>query len=109
MLHNIKLKLAGRNNPVVPSDATDARLIPVVPFGMSVSLFFVVTYVACVLFYLLFPDLVQTHALLAQFLPGFRLLDWPSFFIGLAESFAYGWYVALVFGPLFNFFAGRYR
>lgn len=68
-----------------------------------------ITYVACILFYLAAPNLVQTHALLSLFLPGFRLLDWPSFFIGLAESFAYGWYVALIFGPLFNFFAGRYR
>jgi hypothetical protein len=107
MLHNITLKAADHSNPAAQSGATGARLIPVVPFGMSVSLFFVVTYVACILFYLLFPDLVQTHALLAQFLPGFRLLDWPSFFIGLAESFAYGWYVALIFGPLFNYFVGR--
>ena len=103
MAHNITSK------PAAQSGATRASLIPVVPLGMSVSLFFVITYVACIVFYLLFPDLVQTHALLALFLPGFRLLDWPSFFIGFAESFAYGWYVALIFGPLFNFFAGRYR
>lgn len=107
MAHDITSNPANRGIPVAPSDARRAPLIPVVPLGLSVSLFFVVTYVACIVFYLLFPDLVRTHALLALFLPGFSLLDWPSFFIGLAESFAYGWYVALIFGPLFNFFAGR--
>lgn len=109
MLHNITLKTAGHGNPAAQSDATRARLIPLIPFGMSVSLFFVVTYTGCIVFYLLFPDLVRTHALLSQFLPGFTLLNWPSFFLGLAESFGYGWYVALIFGPLFNFFVGRYR
>jgi hypothetical protein len=40
--------------------------------------------------------------------PGFTWLNWPSFFLGLVETFAYGWYVALVFGPLYNFFAARF-
>jgi hypothetical protein len=44
----------------------------------------------------------------AKLLPGFTWLTWPSFFLGLVESFAYGWYVALIFGPLFNFFASRF-
>ncbi|MBI2717661.1 MAG: hypothetical protein HY245_01345 [Rhizobiales bacterium] len=83
--------------------------MPVVPLGLSLSLFLVVTYVACIVFYLLFPGSARMSALLSLFLPGFQLLDWPSFFIGLAESFAYGWYVALVFGPLFNFFTAKYR
>jgi hypothetical protein len=47
--------------------------------------------------------------MLTLFLPGFELLNWRSFFIGLAESFGYGWYVALIFGPLYNFFALRRR
>ena len=42
-----------------------------------------------------------------RLLPGFTWLSWPSFLLGLAESFAYGWYIALVFGPLYNFFAAR--
>ena len=35
-------------------------------------------------------------------LPGFKLLNWWSFFLGLIESFGYGWYVALIVGPLYN-------
>jgi hypothetical protein len=28
--------------------------------------------------------------------------------LGLVESFAWGWYVSLIFGPLYNFFAIRF-
>ena len=84
-------------------------LIPVLALGMGLGLFLVVSYLLCVLFYLVFPGLVLNHAVLALFLPGFKLLDWPSFLLGTIESFGYGWYVALVFGPLYNFFAARSR
>lgn len=84
----------------------DHLTIPVLPFGLGLSAFFAISYAACILFYILFPGLVINHAVLSLFLPGFRLLDWPSFFLGLIESIGYGWYVALIFGPLFNFFNG---
>jgi hypothetical protein len=44
-----------------------------------------------------------------RLLPGFTWLTWPSFLLGVVESFVYGWYVALIFGPLFNFFAARFK
>lgn len=44
-----------------------------------------------------------------QFLPGFTWLSPGTFLLGLVESFAYGWYVALVFVPLFNFFNARFQ
>jgi hypothetical protein len=47
------------------------------------------------------------HSALSIFLPGFKLLTWPDFFLGLVESIGWGWYVALVFGPLYNYFAAR--
>ena len=46
--------------------------------------------------------------MLTTLLPGFELLSWRSFVLGLVESFAWGWYVALIFGPLYNFFALRW-
>ena len=82
-------------------------LIPVVTFGLSLSLFLAISYVLCVIGYLLFPSLPISHSSLALFLPGFELLNWRTFFLGLGESFAWGWYVALIFGPLYNFFAWR--
>jgi hypothetical protein len=101
-----------RSNPAaagVPLAAHAAPLIPVVTFGWSVSSFFAVTYVVCVIGYLVIPGSFINHAALSLFLPGFKLLDWPNFFLGLAESFAFGWYVALVFAPIYNFFAARRR
>lgn len=80
--------------------------IPVVALGTSLGLFFALTFVLCVLFDLWFPALAMNQVW-APLLPGFTWISWTSFFLGLVESFAYGWYIALIFGPLFNFFAMR--
>ena len=55
----------------------------------------------------IWPEGPAQHASLGILLPGFTLLSWRTFFLGLAESFAWGWYIALVFGPLYNFFLRR--
>ena len=81
--------------------------IPVFAFGMSLGLFLAITYVLCVGFDLLFPGMAMYQTWL-RLLPGFTWLTWPSFLLGLIESFAYGWYIALIFGPLFNYFAKRW-
>lgn len=47
------------------------------------------------------------HEALAIFLPGFELLSWQGFVIGFAESYAWGWYIAVVLGAIYNFFARR--
>lgn len=80
--------------------------VPVIALGMSLGLFLAITFVLCVLFDLWFPGQAMYQTWL-RLLPGFTWLTWPSFFLGLIQSFAYGWYVALVFGPLYNVFAGR--
>ena len=81
--------------------------IPVVALGLSLSAFLAISYVLCVLFDLWFPAQAM-NPVWSPLLPGFAWLSWPSFFLGLVETFAYGWYVALVFGPLYNFFAARF-
>jgi 2TM family of unknown function (DUF5676) len=81
--------------------------IPVVPLGMSLGTFFALTFVLCVLFDLWFPALAMNPSW-GSLLPGFTWISWSSFFLGLVETFAYGWYVALVFAPLFNLFSARY-
>ncbi len=83
--------------------------IPVLVFGLALSLFLAISYVLCVLGYLLFPSLPIEHSALATVLPGFALLSWQTFFLGLVESLAWGWYAALIFCPLFNFFSARMR
>jgi hypothetical protein len=81
--------------------------VPLCVFGLSLSLFLSISYLFCVIGYLLFPQLPISHASLSIFLPGFELLSWKSFVLGLAESFAWGWYVTLLFVPLYNFFVSR--
>jgi hypothetical protein len=49
----------------------------------------------------------RAHASLSIFLSGFELLSWRSFFLGLIESFIWGWYIAVVLAPLYNFFGRR--
>jgi len=80
--------------------------IAIVPLGLTLSFFLVITYVLCVIYGLLgFQQ--GMHQLLFQIIPGFTWITWPSFFIGLFWTFVWGWYIALVFAPLFNFFTAR--
>ena len=81
--------------------------ISVFVLGQSLSLFLTISYVLCVIGYLVLPGLPIEHSALSIFLPGFALLSWRTFILGAVESFAWGWYVALIFCPLFNFFAAR--
>jgi hypothetical protein len=91
----------------IPLLAHSAHAIPVFALGMGLSLFLAISYVLCVLGFLFLPSLPISHSALTIFLPGFTLLSWPSFCLGLVESLGWGWYVALVFGPIYNFFAAR--
>ncbi len=80
--------------------------IPVIALGTSLGSFFALTFVLCVLFDLWFPTLAM-NPVWSPLLPGFTWISWTSFSLGLVETFAYGWYIALVFAPLYNFFATR--
>lgn len=82
------------------------RRFAIVPLGLSLASFFMLTYVLCVLFGVFVSDRGM-HQLLPQLLPGFAWITWPSFMLGLIWSFVFGWYVALVFVPLLNFFSAR--
>jgi hypothetical protein len=89
------------------SDTGEGTSISVVTLGLSLSVFFVISYLIYALGYLLFPNLPIEYSALSIFLPGFELLSWRSYFLGLVESFVWGWYIALVFGPLYKFFRRR--
>ena len=106
MSTNTNLNVTNLGARVVATTHT-TQLIPVLALGMALSLSLVITYVLCVVGYLVFPNLPIEHSALSIFLPGFTLLSWSSFFLGLIETFGWGWYVALVFGPIYNFFAAR--
>jgi len=93
----------------IPSASAHAapHLMPVVALGLSLSLFLAISHTFCIAGYVLLPALPIRHSALATFLPGFGLLSWQAFFLGLVESLGWGWYIALIFGPLYNFFVSR--
>ena len=69
--------------------------------GHATSAMLTITFIVCVVFDLLFPD----HAMYKAWqllLPGFQWLSWSSFLIGLIETYAYGWYFALIWVPVYN-------
>lgn len=83
-----------------------APRIPIAVLGWSLGLFLAISFALCVAFGLIFPAATMYRA----WLPLLPLVEWisvPDVLLGLIESFAYGWFVALVFGPIFNFFAAR--
>lgn len=82
--------------------------IPLIALGISLSAFLVVSYLGCILLGIFGGWDWGLHQPWLQFLPGFTWLTWPSFFLGLAESIAYGWYVALLFGGIYNFALTRF-
>lgn len=68
-----------------------------------------ISFTLCVLWGLITPEALHMHEFLEMVLPGFTWLSPAAFFIGLAESFAWGAYAALLFVPLHNFFWRRWQ
>ncbi len=68
--------------------------------GISVGLLLSISYILCVAYDLIFGQTMYRTWI--GLLPGFEWITWGTFFLGLAESFFYGIYFALVFVPLYN-------
>jgi hypothetical protein len=84
------------------------RGIQLLALGNTASLFLAATFTVCALFDLAFPG-VAMFGFWRMLLPGVASLTWKAFFVGLAESYLYGWYFALLWVPLYNFFVARER
>ncbi len=82
--------------------------LSLIAVGHATSLLLAITFTLCVAFDLLFPGWAMFEAW-HKLLPGFEWLSWKSFMLGLVESYAYGWYVALIWVPVYNLFSGRTR
>lgn len=65
------------------------------PTAAGLGAFLVLTYLACSAWDGVFPDWAMRDTWAAA-LPGFTWWSWGSFFLGLVESFAYGFWFALV-------------
>jgi len=75
--------------------------ISLLAMGHATSLLLAITFVVCVAFDLLFPEHAMYRAW-QDLLPGFEWISWGSFFLGLVESYSYGWYFTLIWGPIYN-------
>jgi len=75
-------------------------------FGHATSLFIMISFILCVSFDLIFPQHAM-YSVWLKLLPGFEWISWKSFFLGALESYAYGWFIALIWVPLYNFFGSR--
>ena len=91
--HNEKRKLAMNS-----SNAPGIHL-RIIPLGNTLSLLLVISYLLCV--GLVAPGQMRMYEAWAPLLPGFEWLTWTGFLIGLIEVYLYGWYIAVLFVPLY--------
>ncbi len=80
--------------------------ISLIAFGHATSLLLAITFILCVGFDLLNPEHAMYRAW-QDLLPGFEWISWSSFFIGLIESYGYGWYFTLIWVPIYNYVISR--
>ena len=76
--------------------------------GHATSLFLAVSYLLCVGFCLLLPG-YQMHSAWAPMLPGFEWLTPIGFVFGLVGSYLYGWFIAIIWVPLYETFDRRFQ
>ena len=82
------------------------RTIPVRALGLSLGVFFSISFLGCLVLGVIVPDAAM-HRPWLQFFPGFEWLTPRGVIIGLVWTQVYAWWTALVFGAVFNFVAAR--
>jgi len=87
--------------------ATSAKPLSTKLTGLSLSALLLLTYLLCIGFGLIMPAHFHMHEAWAPLLPGFEWLTWPGFVFGAIGAYLYGWYIAIVFVPLWRFFERR--
>ncbi len=75
--------------------------LSLIAVGHATSFLIVLSYILCVVFDLIFPQYAMNQTW-QNLLPGFKWLSWTSFSLGLFESYIYGWFIALIWTPVFN-------
>jgi hypothetical protein len=78
--------------------------VRVVPLGLTLSSFLLVTYTLCIVFGILAPETFHMHSAWAPLLPGFEWLTPRGVLFGAIGAYSYGWYIAVLFVPLYRLF-----
>ena len=81
--------------------------LPFWSIAWTLAIFATVVFVLDMLLGVLFPNWWVMQNIYELLLPGFTFISWGAFFLGLVESFAGGFLTAVLFVPLYNYFAGR--
>lgn len=81
--------------------------LPFWSIGWTLAIFATVIFALDMLLGVLFPNWWVMQKIYELLLPGFTFISWGTFFLGLVESFAGGFLTAVLFVPLYNYFAGR--
>ena len=76
----------------------------ITPLGHALSLLLAISFVLCMIWGAVTPVNMHMHRAWEQMLPGFHMDSPLGLLIGLAESYLYGWYIAVIFVPLYNLF-----
>ena len=71
--------------------------------GAALGTFLAISFVLCTLFGIFVPG-AKMYETWLPLLPGVTWISWPSALLGFVESFAWGWYVALLFIPILHAF-----
>lgn len=77
------------------------------PIAWTLAVFAAVVFALDVLLGLLFPSWWVMQKAWELVLPGFTFINAGTFFLGLVESFVGGFLTAVLFVPIYNFFAAR--
>lgn len=77
------------------------------PIAWTLAVFAAVVFTLDMLLGTLLPGWWTMQKIYEFLLPGFTLLTWGTFFLGLVESFIGGFLTAVLFIPIYNFFASR--
>ncbi len=77
------------------------------PVAWTLAVFTAIVFTLDVLLGVLFPNWWVMQRAWELLLPGFTFISWGAFFLGLVESFIGGFLTAVLFVPLYNYFASR--
>lgn len=83
---------------------THSQKLALKPLGQTLSAFLAISFILCILWGLIMPERFHMHPAWQAWLPGFSFSEPITWLLGLTEAYLYGWYIALVYVPLRNFF-----
>jgi hypothetical protein len=83
------------------------KRLPFWPVAWTLAVFFAVSFTLDVLAGLLFPNWWVRQNFYEMLLPGYTFIGWGAYYLGLVEIFIGGILTAVIFVPIWNFFAAR--